>query len=105
MFLFTHNLLYQSLELATLASKNCSPRDWWWQVQLALCWLRFGQPRNAEKHFRMALLVEPMLISYVGLAKVYVKMDQPLAAIEVCEKGLEKFPFDVSLLTEVARLN
>lgn len=51
----------------------------------------------------MALLIEPMLISYVGLAKVYVKMDQPLAAIEVCEKGLDKFPLDVSLLTEMAR--
>ncbi|ODN06000.1 Tetratricopeptide repeat protein 8 [Orchesella cincta] len=101
---YVENDTKHSLELATLASKNCSPRDWWWQVQLALCWLRLGQPRNAEKHFRMALLIEPMLITYVGLAKVYVKMDQPLAAIEVCEKGLEKFPLDVSLLTEMARI-
>lgn len=91
------------MELATHAQKH-GEKDWWWLVQIALVWLRLGQPRNAEKYFRLAIQVEPMLLSYIGLAKVYVKMDQPLAAIDICSKGLEKFPGDVGLLTEMARL-
>jgi len=62
-----------------------------------------GQPRNAEKYFRQGLAVEPMLVTYIGLAKVYVKLDQPLAALDICQKGLEKFPGDVTLLTEMGR--
>lgn len=31
--------------------------------------------------------------------------DQPLSATEICKVGLELFPNDVTLLTELARLN
>ena len=103
----THELLStQSLELAAFQQKSAGgskEHDWWWQVQLALSWLRLGHPRNAEKHFRYSIQAEPTLLSYIGLAKVYVKLDQPLGALDTCEKGLEKFPSDVTLLTEMAR--
>jgi tetratricopeptide repeat protein 8 len=72
-------------------------------VQLALSWLRLSQPRNAEKHFRLSIAMEPMLLAYVGLTKVYIKLDQPLAALDACEKGLGKFPSDVTLIIEMAR--
>lgn len=37
--------------------------------------------------------------------KVFVHfVDQPLSAIEICKAGLEIFPKDVSLLTELARI-
>lgn len=32
-------------------------------------------------------------------------LDQPLSAMEICKAGLEKFPNDVSILTELARLH
>ena len=86
-----------------MALKCYTDKDWWWQVQMALCWLRLGQTRHAEKHFRSSLAIEPMLLGYIGLVKVYLKLDQPLAAIDACEKGLERFPQDVALLTEMAR--
>jgi tetratricopeptide repeat protein 8 len=99
---YVENDTKHALELATHAQKH-GEKDWWWLVQIGLVWLRLGQPRNAEKYFRLAIQAEPMLLSYIGLAKVYVKMDQPLAAIDICVKGLEKFPGDVGLLTEMAR--
>lgn len=32
-------------------------------------------------------------------------LDQPLSALEVCNGGLQKFPNDVSIQTEIARLH
>lgn len=45
-----------------------------------------------------------MLTAYIGLVKVYIKLDQPISAIQTCQSGLEKFPSDVTLLTEMARV-
>lgn len=38
------------------------------------------------------------------LARVYVKIDQPLAAIDILENALKKFPGEVSLMTHQARI-
>ncbi|OXA61828.1 tetratricopeptide repeat protein 8 [Folsomia candida] len=101
---YVENDAKRALELATVGSRSTNVPSWWWEVQLALCWLRLGQPRTAEKHFRASLAIEAMLVGYLGLTKVYLKLDQPLAALESCGKGLERFPNDVSLIIEMARI-
>jgi tetratricopeptide repeat protein 8 len=35
---------------------------------------------------------------------VYIRLDQPMAALEVYRTGLDKFPNDVSLLTGMSRI-
>jgi tetratricopeptide repeat protein 8 len=42
---------------------------------------------------------------YLYLCKVFVKLDQPLRALEYYTKGLDKFPKDKSLLTGMARIH
>ena len=37
------------------------------------------------------------------MAKSYLIIDQPLAALEVYKKGLEKFPMDTVILSGIAR--
>ena len=45
--------------------------------------LRLGLYRDAEKQLKSALRDEHIVDTYLYLCKVYVKLDQPLTAIEV----------------------
>ena len=44
---------------------------------------RLGLYRDAEKQLKSALRDEEIVDTYLYLCKVYVKLDQPLTAIEV----------------------
>jgi len=72
-------------------------------VCMSVCSL--GMYRDAEKQFKSALTDQPMIDSYLFLAKVFLRLDQPLAAIDVYRQGLVKFPQDVSLLLGQARVH
>jgi len=72
-------------------------------VCMSVCSL--GMYRDAEKQFKSALADQPMIDSYLFLAKVFLRLDQPLAAIDVYRQGLVKFPQDVSLLLGQARVH
>ena len=60
--------------------------------------------RDAERQFKSAIADQPMIDTYLYLAKVYLRLDQPLAAIDVYKQGLVKFPQEVSLLLGQARV-
>jgi len=66
---------------------------------------RLGMYRDAERQFKSSITDQPMIDMYLYLAKVYIRMDQPLAAIEVYKQGLVKFPQEVSLLLGQARVH
>lgn len=46
-----------------------------------------------------------MIITYLELAKVYLRLDQPNNALEYYQQGCEKFPRDVQLLIGIARVH
>jgi hypothetical protein len=48
--------------------------------------------RDGEKHYLLAVKVQPMVDTYLYLAKVYLRLDQPLLAVSRLQEGLEKFP-------------
>lgn len=60
--------------------------------------------RDAERQFKSALAQQPMVDTYLYLCKVYVRLDQPLTAVEVFQQGLEKFPNEITLQTGIARV-
>lgn len=64
-----------------------------------------GMHRDAEKQFKSAISDQPMIDSYLYLAKVYLRLDQPLSAIDIYKQGLVKFPQEVSLLLGQARVH
>lgn len=62
-----------------------------------------GLGREAEQQFRSALRDSPSITALLCLARVYARLDQPLAAMQVCQAGLDLFPQEVALRSEIAR--
>lgn len=60
--------------------------------------------REAEKQLRSALQTDEVIDSYLHLARVYCRLDQPLAALEVYQLALKHFPCETTLLTGRARI-
>ncbi|CAB1335194.1 unnamed protein product [Coregonus sp. 'balchen'] len=84
-------------------SKNAQFKDWWWKVQLGKCYYRLGLHRESEKQFRFALNHQEVVDTYLYLAKVYQRLDQPITALTLFKQGLDHFPGEVTLLTGIAR--
>lgn len=93
----------QALELAVQGTQACGFKDWWWKLQLGRCYSRIGLSREAEQQFRSVLRDSPSISALLCLARVYTRLDQPLAAMQVCQAGLDIFPKEVALRTEIAR--
>jgi len=60
--------------------------------------------RDAEKQFKSALKQQAMVDTFLYLAKVYVRLDQPLTSVDVYKQGLEKFSSESVLMTGIARI-
>lgn len=60
--------------------------------------------RDAESQFKSAMKQQEGIDVYLYLCKVYVRLDQPLTAVEIYKQGLEKFPSETTLLTGIARI-
>lgn len=78
--------------------------DWYWKVALGKCYFRLGMMRDAEAQFKSAIKQQPMIATFLQLGKIYLRLDQPLAALEVYRTGLDSFPNEVHLLVGVARI-
>ncbi|KAJ6649815.1 Tetratricopeptide repeat protein 8 [Pseudolycoriella hygida] len=76
----------------------------WWYAQRGRCYLALGKPRDAEPHLKISVVQLPHPDTALLLSRVYVKIDQPLAALKVISDCLEKLPNDVSLLTQQGRI-
>ncbi|XP_053977839.1 tetratricopeptide repeat protein 8 [Hylaeus volcanicus] len=98
-----HDVRY-ALDLAVQATQVCQYKDWWWKVQLGKCYYNLGLIRDAEQQFKSALKDCKSIETVLRLVRVYIRLDQPLAALDVCKKGLEYFPNDVNILTEMGRV-
>jgi hypothetical protein len=93
----------QALELAVQATQACEFKDWYWKIQLGKCYFLLGLIRDAEQQFHSALKQHQVVETFLRLARVYVRLDQPLSALDVCKRGIEYFPGEVTLTTEMAR--
>ncbi|KAG7203779.1 hypothetical protein KM043_013800 [Ampulex compressa] len=98
-----HDARY-ALDLAVQATQVCQYKDWWWKVQLGKCYYTLGLIRDAEQQFKSALKDCKNIETFLRLIRVYVRLDQPLAALDMCKKGLDYFSNDVTILTEMGRI-
>ncbi|RMB98834.1 hypothetical protein DUI87_25053 [Hirundo rustica rustica] len=96
--------LAKALDLAALATEHAQFKDWWWKVQIGKCYYRLGLYREAEKQFKSALKQQDMVDTFLYLAKVYLRLDQPVTALNLFKQGLERFPGEVTLLCGIARI-
>lgn len=93
-----------ALDLAVNANNYKESKDWYWKVAMGKCYYVLGLTRDAEQQFRSALKEYKHIETLLRLIRIYIRLDQPLAALDTCKAGLEYFPKDVSILTEMARL-
>ena len=93
----------KALELCAEATQASNFQDWWWKARLGKCYYQLGLHRDAEKQFKSSLKHQEMIVTMLELAKVYFKLDQPLTALEMFQKGVEKNATDHHLLLSIAR--
>ncbi|XP_042669698.1 tetratricopeptide repeat protein 8 isoform X1 [Centrocercus urophasianus] len=104
-YIFHHeNDVKNALDLAALATEHAQFKDWWWKVQIGKCFYRLGLYREAEKQFKSALKQQDMVDTILYLAKVYLRLDQPVTAVNLFKQGLERFPGEVTLICGIARI-
>ena len=60
--------------------------------------------RDAEKNYLLALEIQPVIDTYLYLAKIYLRLDQPLLSVSKLREGLEKFPHEPCLVQAIARI-
>lgn len=77
---------------------------WWWQQQLGRCHIAMGHPKDAEQLLRNSMTLSAHPDTVLLLARVYIKLDQPEAALEVCRGATARFHNDISLMTQQARI-
>ncbi|KAJ8967484.1 hypothetical protein NQ314_002798 [Rhamnusium bicolor] len=105
-YLFYHEGdVRNAMELAVQATQFCEFKDWWWKVQLAKCYIALNLIREAEQQLRSALNQQYHVETFIRLTRIYIRLDQPLSATEISKSGLDIFPKDVSIMTELARLS
>ncbi|KAK4472499.1 hypothetical protein MN116_003746 [Schistosoma mekongi] len=109
-YLLFEYLFYVAKEyLSKLQSNNLSYNEsiemnWWWYLQQARCLYHLGLKREAESSVNQSLELNPTIESYKLLAFIAVQFDQPGRALGIYDKGLERFPHDIDLLTGKARI-
>lgn len=61
--------------------------------------------RDSEKQYLLSIELQPMVDTYLYLARVYLRLDQPLLAISKLQEGLAKFPYESCLVQAIARIH
>ncbi|CAG9135281.1 unnamed protein product [Plutella xylostella] len=95
----------KALEIAIQATKIDTHPDWWWDYSKAKCYNALGMHRTAEESLRQALKKNKHIAVYLRLVAMYVELNQPLSALEVCKQGLTIFHDDTALTLEQARIH
>ncbi|XP_050347214.1 tetratricopeptide repeat protein 8 [Nymphalis io] len=95
----------KAMDVAFQAVKVDDTTDWWWNFSLARCYESLGMFRNVEECLRQALKQNKHVTIYLRLMAMYVSLNQPLSALEVCKQGLLVFHVNTSLLLEQARIH
>ncbi|KOB77431.1 Uncharacterized protein OBRU01_02765, partial [Operophtera brumata] len=95
----------KAMEVAFQAQKVVDTTDWWWNFSLARCYYALGMVRNTEECLRQALKQHKHISIYLRLVAMYVGLNQPLSALEVCKQGLTVFHEYTPLLLEQARIH
>ena len=77
----------------------------WWEKQIAKCQYRLGSWQDAERLFKVLFNQSLSIDTGLWLAKIYVNMDQPLAARKVLLQCLEINPYSKGALISLSRLH
>lgn len=94
----------RAVTLAADCTKLHGFDDWWWKNRLGRAYYLLNLFPEAEQQFRSSLTTTPNIDSRLELAKLYVRIDQPIKAMAELENGLEQFPREYRFMLSQARL-
>ncbi|XP_074595169.1 tetratricopeptide repeat protein 8 [Brevipalpus obovatus] len=104
--IYSENNVRHALELSSKAIQHTSGNDWFWKLALGKCYYKVGLVRDAEAQFKAALgHQESSVETYLWLGKIFLRLDQPLAALDVYRRGLIKYPGETFLMAHTARVH
>jgi tetratricopeptide repeat protein 8 len=69
------------------------------------CQFKLGMIKDSEKQFISSLKDQNMIGTQIELAKVAIRLDQPVRAIQLYDEGLRKHSFESSLEVGIARIH
>ncbi|XP_014362470.2 tetratricopeptide repeat protein 8 [Papilio machaon] len=95
----------KAMDIAFQAQKSDNTSDWWWHHSLSRCYYTLGMFRQADECLRRALKQNKHISVYLRLIAMYVALDQPISALDICKQGLFVFHESTPLLMEQARIN
>mmetsp|Transcript_7923 Transcript_7923/g.19260 ORF Transcript_7923/g.19260 Transcript_7923/m.19260 type:complete len:535 (-) Transcript_7923:206-1810(-) len=95
----------RAAELAAAATTFAKFKDWWWKARLGKAYYQMGLLRDSEQQLLSSIKEQPMVTTYLQLANIYLRLDQPNKALETLAKGSARFGHDVSLLLAQARVH
>ncbi|XP_055386462.1 tetratricopeptide repeat protein 8 [Condylostylus longicornis] len=87
-----------------VAEVNKQKIDWWWEQQRGRCYIALNHPRKAENFLNKSLGMLPHPDTYLLLCKLFIKLDEPMKALQLIEGAIEKSPYDISFKTQQARI-
>ena len=73
------------LEIAAICTEYAEFKSWWWKYMVAVCYRKLGLHKEAEKHLLSSLRILPTLTNTLEGAKLFVKIDQPLRALDIMD--------------------
>ena len=94
-----------ALTLAENANSYTNENDSYWKMAMALCNLRLGMIRKAEEYAIDFTKATKLPSGAILLSHIYRKLDQPVAAAKTLSKCIRKYPNDILLLSNLARLD
>lgn len=103
--LYVGNAPYKAVELCASSSEKERFSDWWWKSRLGKGYYRMGLIREAEQQLASALRHKDgeHVVTYLELAKIFLRQDQPVRALSLLEVAHERFPDDTHVQLAVAR--
>lgn len=75
------------LEICSEGTIYSNYQDWWYKYKLGKIYNRLGLLADAEKHLLSSLKHYKYSNTYLQLSNIYVKMDQPLKAMDILSIG------------------
>ena len=93
-----------AVSLAAECTKVHGFDDWVWKNRLGRAYYLLGLLPEAEAQFRSSIATRPNIESRLELAKLFIRLDQPVKALSELSEGIEQFPNELSFLLAQARL-
>ena len=90
--------------MASQAQQTAGKDEYYWKCAYGRCLVRMGLGRQVLQGSTDWCHESNNMDGFLLLAKCYIIIDQPMAAIDIYQRGLERFPNDTYLLTGIARI-